>query len=246
MKQTQVEGKVALVTGANRGIGRAIAVELLENGAAKVYACARNTSALEDLKNQYGERMVPVQLDVTNQAHIDAAAAQAGDVDILVNNAGVLVPGNFSMGNVEETLKANFDVNVYGLANVTSAFYNGIKEKNSGAIVNVASVVGLANMPMGSTYSASKAAVHNLTQGIRGELKQSNVLVACVYPGPIDTDMTDEFEVDKDSPENVAKNVVQGIKNGVEDIFPDVMSQQVKEGYNANPKAVEEMFSAWV
>lgn len=242
-KQVNVENKVALVSGANRGIGKAITIELLANGAKKVYAGARNPDSLQELKEQYGERLVAVALDVTNDDSIAQAAQSAPDVDILVNNAGVFEFGNFTNGNLLESLKTNLDVNVWGLVKLTNAFIGNIRNQEEGAIVSVSSMAGLANMPIGLTYSASKAAVHSIVQGIRAELSEANVLVSGVYPGPIDTEMTKDFEMDKDSPENVAKDIVQGIKDGVEDIFPDAMSKQAGAGFFASPKAVEEQFA---
>ena len=242
-KKISVEGKVALVTGSNRGIGKAITIELLENGAKKVYAGARDISSLNELKEQYGDRLVPIELDVTNDEHIANAARVALDVEILVNNAGVLAFGNFSGGNVLESLQANLNVNLWGVVKLTNALLGTLKNQESSAIVTVSSVVGLANMPSGLTYSVSKAAVHSVIQGLRAELNDSNVLVSGVYPGPIDTDMAKDFDMPKDSPETVAKNVIQGIKDGSEDIFPDAMSKQVGEGYFSSPKAVEAQFA---
>ena len=238
-----IEGKIALVTGGNRGIGKAIVVELLESGAKKVYAGARDTSALSELQEKYGDKLVPVELDVTKDDTIKAAAQTATDVEILVNNAGVLLWGNFSSGNVVEGLEKNFAVNVYGVAKVTDAFLDVLRSKDSAAIVTVSSVAGLANMPMGLTYSVSKAAVHSMIQGLRGELKDTNILVSGVYPGPIDTDMAKGVEMEKESPENVAKNIIAGIQDGTEDIFPDPMAKQVGQGYASSPKAVEQQFA---
>ncbi len=244
--KVSIKGKSALVSGANRGIGKAITEALLDHGAEKVYAGARRVESLNGLKEKYGDRLIPVELDVTKDNTISNAANMANDIDILVNNAGVFAPGNFTHGNFLESMQANFDVNVWGLAKLTKAFFNDLKEKDSAAIVSVSSVAGLANMPIASTYSTSKAAVHSIIQGLRGELKDSNVLVAGVYPGPIDTDMAKGFEMEKDSPENVAKNVLAAIEQGVEDIFPDVMSNQVGAAYSANPKGVESQFGSMV
>ena len=240
-----VKEKTAFVSGANRGIGKAITEALLENGAKKVYAGARNVASLSGLQEKYGDRLVPVELDVTKDNTIANAAKAASDVDILVNNAGVLVPGNFTAGNILQSMETNFDVNVWGLVKLTNAFFDSLKTKESAAIVSVSSVAGLANMPVASTYSTSKAAVHSIVQGLRGELKDSNVLVCGVYPGPIDTDMAKGFELDKDSPENVAKNVINAIENGVEDIYPDVMSEQIGQMYATSPKSVEVQFSSF-
>lgn len=240
------EGKVIFISGSNRGIGRAIAVELLEAGAKKVYAAARNTSSLSSLVEKYGDKIVPVTLDVTSKESIGNAAAIATDVEILINNAGILNGGGFISNDAISGLKTHLDVNVFGLINLTNALVNSIKSKDSGAIVNISSVAGLANMPMIGTYSASKAIVHSMTQSMRGELASDGILVSGVYPGPIDTDMAKGFEMEKDSPENVAKNIISALKNGEEDVFPDVMSQQVGAGYASNPKAIEKDFGAYV
>ncbi len=242
--KVSVKGKTALVSGANRGIGKAIAEALLENGANKVYAGARNIASLDELKDKYEGRLVPVELDVTKDESIANAANTASDIDILVNNAGVLAYGNFAQGNVLDSMQTNFDVNVWGLVKLTNAFYNNIKAKESGAIVSISSVAGLANMPAILTYSASKAAVHSIVQGVRGELKDSNILVAGVYPGPIDTDMAKGFDMDKDSPENVANNIIKAMSEGVEDIYPDVMSSQIGQAYTSSPKGVESQFAS--
>lgn len=242
-QQVSIEGKVALVSGSNRGIGKAITIELLENGAKKVYAGARDVSSLGDLQEKYGEKLVPLALDVTSDDSIAAAAETADDVEIFVNNAGVFAFGSFTNGDLLASLQSNLDVNVWGFVKLTKALLGTLQKADSAAILCVSSVVGLANMPMGLTYSASKAAAHSVIQGLRGELAGSNILVAGVYPGPIDTDMTKGFDMEKDSPETVAKNVVKGIEAGTEDIFPDAMSQQVGEAYFASPKAIEKQFA---
>ncbi len=239
------QGKTALVSGANRGIGRAIAVELLEQGAAKVYAGARNTETLNDLAALYGSRLVPVQLDVTDTNSVAAAAAQVEELDILVNNAGIVAYGNLLSDQGIPSLKDNLDVNVWGLLNVSNALANHLKKDSETAIVNVSSMAGLGNMAFAATYSVSKAAVHSITQGMRTELGKSNALVMGVYPGPIDTDLTADFEIDKDSPQNVAKSVVNGLSNGTEDVFPDAMSAQMGSFYQNDPKGVEKAFAAF-
>ncbi|MFY0651254.1 MAG: SDR family oxidoreductase [Cyclobacteriaceae bacterium] len=241
-----VKGKVVLISGANRGIGRALVVEALNRGAEKVYAGARNVETLSSLAQEFGDQLVPVHLDVTDENSVKNVAKAAGDVEILINNAGVLAGGGFAVPGALESLQNHLDVNVFGLVRLTSAFVDIIKAKDSGAIVNVSSAAGLANMPSIGTYSSTKAMVHSITQGLRGELANENVLVAGVYPGPIDTDMAKGFEMDKDSPENVAKNTYDALDSGVEDIFPDTMSAQVGAGYAQNPKAIEKEFGAYV
>jgi NADP-dependent 3-hydroxy acid dehydrogenase YdfG len=213
---------------------------LLEKGVKKVYAGARNVSTLSELQATYGDRLVPIALDVTDEASTKAAAAKVSELDILVNNAGV-----FSLGKIFSDL-ANLDVNVWGLINVSNSLVNQLKKDSETAIVNIASVAGLANMPMAGTYSVSKAAVHSITQGMRGELANTNTLVVGVYPGPIDTDMAAGLDMPKDTVENVARNVVQGLMNGAEDIYPDAMSEQVGAAYATTPKGVEKQFSTFL
>ena len=237
-KQIAIEGKVALVTGSNRGIGKAITIALVENGAKKVYAGARNSESLQELKAKYGDRLIPVQLDVTKDESIANAAQMTTDVDILINNAGILAHGNFSDGNILESLKTNLEVNLWGLVKVTNAFFSGMKQRNSGAIVTISSVAGLLNVPSVLAYSISKAAVHSVVQGLREELSKSNILVSGVYPGPVETDMTKGLEIEMESSENVAKLIIQGIRKGEEDIFPDALSQQFRQSYYASSKAV--------
>ena len=237
------ENKVALVSGANRGIGKAITVELLESGASKVYAGARNIASLDTLVAQYGDRIVPVELDVTKQGTIDALAEKVDGVDILVNNAGVFSIGKIFSDTAKSSLKENLDVNVWGVVNLTRAFEKDLQKESETAVINISSLAGLANMPMASTYSISKAAVHSLTQGMRAELADKNALVVGVYPGPIDTDMAAGLEMEKDSPENVAKDIVNALREGNEDVFPDIMSKQAGEFYASNPKGVEQQFA---
>lgn len=240
------EGKIALISGANRGIGKAIAIELLERGASKVYAGARNINSLEALTKTYGSRVVPVELDVTKDKSIEAAAQQIEDLDILVNNAGVFAMGSIFSPLANKSLEENLNVNVWGVLKLSNAVIKHLRKDKETAIINIASVAGLGNMPMAATYSISKAAVHSLTQGMRGELVEANTLVMGVYPGPIDTDMAAGISMEKDSPENVAKNIVNGLLEGKEDVFPDVMSVQIGGFYAANPKGVEQQFATFV
>lgn len=237
------KGKVAFVSGANRGIGKAIAVELLNRGASKVYAGARKLDSLDEMVSKYGDKLIPVQLDVTDDASIKNAAAKVKHLDILVNNAGVFAVGSVFSDQAEESLNKNLDVNVWGVLKLSRAVADDIKKADETAVVNVSSVTGLGNMPMAATYSMSKAAVHSMTQGMRAELKDNNTLVMGVYPGPIDTDMERDLQMEKDSPENVAKNIVDGLVEGKEDVYPDVMSEQIGAFYATNPKGVEQQFA---
>jgi NAD(P)-dependent dehydrogenase (short-subunit alcohol dehydrogenase family) len=241
-----INGTTALVTGANRGIGRALVDALIARGAAKVYATARNVDTLKDLVATYGGRVVPLQLDVTNPDQIRTAAAAAGDVQLLINNAGVVKKfnGDFKDAAWIDAARGEFETNVVGVLAVTQAFTPALTSRSGGAVVNLSSVAGLVNFPMITTYSVSKAATHSLTQAIRAQLAPHNVYVAGVYPGPIDTDMAKEIELEKISAEAAAHAIVDGIEARREEIFPDPFAQQLGELYQRDPKAVETTYAA--
>ena len=239
-------GRVAFISGANRGIGRAITIELLEKGAKKVYAGVRNLKSMDDLKPEYGNRLVPVYLDLRDDKSIIKATRLTKDVEILINNAGVYEAGGFCSDETLDSMAVNFEVNVWGLVKLTVSLIDRLKQRECAAIVNISSVLGLASMPVAGAYSASKAAVHSITQGLRGELLTNNILVMGVYPGPIETEMTKDLDMEKDSPVNVANDVVQGLIEGKEYVFPDGMSKQVGELYLTEPITVERQFAHFV
>ena len=242
----RIVGTTALVTGANRGIGRALVEALLARGAAKVYAAARRPETLADLVAASGGRVVPLQLDVTSPAQVRAAAAAAPDVRLLVNNAGVVskLGGDLSDAAWLTAGRTEFEVNVFGLLSVTQAFVPVLTRRPGSALANIASVVSLFNLPVVTSYSASKAAVHSLTQAARAQLGSSGVYVAGVYPGPIDTDMARDFTIEKTPVAAAAQAILDGLEAGEEEIFPDPFSRQVGDLYRRSPKAVEEQYAA--
>lgn len=241
--KVNLEGKVALVSGANRGIGKSIVEELLNNGVCKIYAGARNLDSLKDLQKKYAAKIIPLQLDVTDINSIKNAAEKIEDLDILVNNAGVFSIGKIFSEQANMSLQENLDVNVWGLMNLSNAVIKHLRKSTPTAIVNISSLAGIGNMPMCATYSISKAAVHSMTQGMRAELIETNNLVMGVYPGPIDTEMAADLEMDKDSPVIVAKAIVNGLLEGTEDIYPDQLAVQFGAMYATSPKGVEQQFA---
>ncbi|BDP43851.1 short-chain dehydrogenase (plasmid) [Deinococcus aetherius] len=234
----KMEGSVALVTGANRGIGRALVERLLEQGSTRVYAAVRNKGELSRVVALDPERVVPLTLDVTDQSAVQAVARQAGDVTLLVNNAGSLALGSI-LSAPPELIVRDMDTNYYGTLHMVRAFAPVIEANGGGAVVNLLTVVALASMPGLGVYNASKAAAWSMTQSIRADLAGRGIEVFGVFPGAVDTDMIRDFDMPKTSPEEVARAVLDGIEVGEEDIFPDPMSRSVYAGWRADHKAVE-------
>ena len=213
--------KTVLVTGANRGLGRALVEEALHRGAKRVYAASRRSFTHPD------DRFTPVILDVTDAAQIQAAAERVESLDILINNAGVSVPDD--LGD-RAAFEQHFAVNLFGTLGVTEAFLPSLS-RSEGAVVNVVSVGALAAVPVLPAYSASKAAAFSLTQSLRALLAGQGVGVHAVLPGPVDTDMVRDLPIPKAAPESVAQAIFDGVENGDEDIFPDPMSAMLADSW---------------
>lgn len=235
----KIENAVALVTGANRGLGRQFTEQLLGQGAARVYAGARDPGKLAPLVEAHGERIVPVRLDVTQPETIVAAVKQAGDLTFLINNAGVLeARGLIESGSIEP-FQREMDVNVYGLANMSLACAPVIAGNGGGAILNMLSVASLANFPAFGTYSASKAAAMSLTHCMRYELKEKGIEVFGVYAGLIDTDMIDFVEGEKSDPKVIVAAALKGVEDGVSDIDTDERCTYVRDMLREDPAGLE-------
>ncbi|HLK92453.1 MAG TPA: SDR family oxidoreductase [Polyangia bacterium] len=235
----KIEGSIALVTGANRGLGKALVDALVEAGAAKVYAAARD----EKKVLARDPRVVPLTLDTTKPAQVAAAAKRAGDVTLLVNNAGVAT-SYAALTTSAADLEADFRTNVHGTLEVIRAFVPVLERAAGGAtIVNVLSLASLASIPSMGGYSASKAAAYSLSQALRPALKAKRIDILAVLAGPIDTDMVRNLQVPKTSPADTAKGVLAGIARGDEEIFPDPMAQQMSALWNKSPKEFERAFA---
>jgi len=231
----KIEGSVALVTGANRGIGKALAEELLARGASNVYAGVRDPSSVTD------SRLVAVRLDVTDAAQIQQAVDHVGNLDLLVNNAGIALYDDLSD---RATLEYHLEVNLLGTYSVTQAFLPLLRASR-GAVVNNLSVNALAPLPLIPAYSISKAAAFSLTQSLRTLLAAQGVTVYAVLTGIVDTDMTSGLDAPKASPESVARAIFDGVENDEEDIFPDALSGSMADGWRSGPaKALERQYAA--
>jgi NAD(P)-dependent dehydrogenase (short-subunit alcohol dehydrogenase family) len=229
--------KTVLITGANRGIGRALVDEALRRGAKRVYAGTRSTFQPPD------ERVTPLPLDVTNASQIQRAVHEIDNLDVLINNAGVAIYDDLSnLDVIEQHLAVNF----LGMFKVTQAFLPLLK-RSKGAIVNNLSLVSLAALPIIPAYSISKAAAFNMTQSLRALLAPQGVTVHAVVLGPIDTDMNRGFDIPKASPESAALRIFAGLEKGEDDIFPDPASLSIAEGWRTGAaKALERQFAAFV
>ena len=232
-----ITGKTVLVTGANRGIGRALVEEALRRGAKQVYAGTRQPLAHPD------PRVTPVTLDVTDAAQIQVAAASVESLDILINNAGIALYDDLSD---RAPLERHLAVNLFGTYGVTQAFLPALT-RSRGAIVNNVSLAAIAPLPITPAYSVSKAAAFNLTQSLRILLAERGVRVHAVLTGPTDTDMNRGFDIPKASPEAVAQAIFDGVDNEEEDIFPDPVSAAMADGWRGGvAKAFERENAALV
>jgi NAD(P)-dependent dehydrogenase (short-subunit alcohol dehydrogenase family) len=232
-----ITNKTVLITGANRGIGRALVDEALRRGAKRVYAGTRGALPSAD------ERVTPLTLDVTSASQIQRAVDEVGTLDVLINNAGVAIYDDLS--NLE-VIEQHLAVNLLGSLKMTQAFLPLLK-RSKGAIVNNLSLAALAPLPVVPAYSISKAAAFNMTQSLRALLAGQGVTVHAVVLGPIDTDMNRGFEIPKASPESAAAGIFDGLEKGEEDIFPDPASHSIAESWRTGAaKALERQFAAFV
>jgi len=238
----EIEGKTALVTGSNRGIGKVILETLLARGAAKVYAAVRNPDSVQELVKTHGEKVVTLELDLTKPETITAAAKIASDVQLVVNNGGVLKTSPALADKAIDSLAIELDVNVYGLLRIAQAFAPVLRANGGGALVQLNSVASLRSFAEFATYSASKAASYSITQALREELEQQGTQVVSVHPGPIDTDMGDSagFKDIAAPPEDVANELIQALQSGEFHAFPDPRAKEVGDAYASFAKAVVE------
>lgn len=236
----KLDNRTAFVTGANRGIGRATVTALLDAGVRKVYAGARRIDSLPAFDDP---RVEPVAIDLTDPATIEAAAAAAGDVDLLINNAGTAAFGRLEDAPLE-SVHADMEVNYFGTLNVIRRFLPVLETKREAAIVNVVTIAAFVSFPGLGGYSASKAALYSLSQGLRIDLAPRGISVHTVNPGPIDTDMAKDLDMAKTTPETAAQNIVRGLLNGDADIFPDPAAVDMFGVWQGNYRDLEAAVSA--
>ncbi|HEU0251929.1 MAG TPA: SDR family NAD(P)-dependent oxidoreductase [Pyrinomonadaceae bacterium] len=232
----QIEGKRVLISGASRGLGRALVDAFVQAGAAEVLAGARKPEDREQLK---AERVTPVQLEVRSDEDVDAVA-QMGPIDILINNAGVAGYGNpltMDFAAAEEEMEVNY----LGVLRLTRAVAPGMIAKREGVIVNVATAFSKVNLPIVGTYCATKAALLSLGQALRAYLADDGIRVITVMPTTIDTDMSRGADVPKMTKEFVAEEILAVIRDERHDPPIGDEAKGVLDGLNKDPLALEKM-----
>jgi NAD(P)-dependent dehydrogenase (short-subunit alcohol dehydrogenase family) len=221
-RMVDVKGSTALVTGANRGIGRAFTQALLDHGAAMVYAAARDPASVQV------PGAVPLRLDVTDPGQVAEAAKVADDVDIVINNAGVGGYGAKLLDGDLDAAREALEVNYLGTWSVSREFAPVLARNGGGALVNMlslASWVGRARFP---AYAASKSAQWSLTNSFRDGLSEQGTLVVGVHAGFVETDLSQQFEAPKITPENVAEQTMLAIAEGKTEVLADEATRKVK------------------
>lgn len=243
MNNFDMKGKVVLVTGSNRGIGEGYVRTLVKAGASKVYAAARDVNNLKSLLAEYPDIVEPVLLDVTQSEHIQALKEKIVSLDVLINNAGIINARSFTSEDALEIARTEMETNFFAPLQLTQALLPVLKQSKQAAIINVSSIAGISNFPVIGPYSATKAAMHSYTQGLRADLAEESITVIGVYPGPIDTRMAEGWEMDKPKPEQVAEKTLEALAEGKIDVLPDDFSKQMYETFLDHPHELEKVFA---
>jgi NAD(P)-dependent dehydrogenase (short-subunit alcohol dehydrogenase family) len=237
----KVNGCTAFVTGANRGLGKAFTKGLLQAGARRVYAAARDPERLKALVESDPARIVPVHVDITVEDHIKAAAARCPDVNVLVNNAGIVRDVGIITAPDLDDARAQMEVNFWGPVRMCRAFAPVLRKNGGGSIINVLSNLALVHLPFQGFYCASKAAAWSMTHGVRAQLRSQGTLVIAVLPDAIDTEMVAAIDCPKVAPESVVEAALRAIEEGREDLFGPEVGDPMgwSKRFYTDPKAVE-------
>lgn len=244
MTRFNIQGKTALVTGANRGIGKAFVNALVDAGAEKVYAAARDEDGLNVIRQHDSGIVEPILLDVTNCKHITNLAIRIDTLDLLINNAGIVNGLLVSADNAPEIARIEMETNYFGPLNITRALLPALKQSSHAAIINICSIAAISNFSSVGPYSTSKAALHSYTQGLRADLASTSIHVMGVYPGPTNTRMTAGGQMSKAEPKEIALKTLEALELGKIDVFPDDFSSKMYEVFLQHPHELEKLFSS--
>jgi NAD(P)-dependent dehydrogenase (short-subunit alcohol dehydrogenase family) len=228
----KIEGSVALVTGAGRGLGQVFARELVSRGAAKVYGGARDPASVSE------PGVTPIPLDITDPDRVAQVAEQCADVSLLVNNAGVMKASSFIGTPSLGPARLEMETNYFGTLSICRAFAPVLAANGGGAVVNMLSVTSFFNNPLDASYGASKSAEWSLTNGIRIELAHQGTLVIGVHAGFIDTDMAAGIDAPKISPESVARQTFDAVEAGEVEVLADQRSRTIKASLSRDHELV--------
>jgi NAD(P)-dependent dehydrogenase (short-subunit alcohol dehydrogenase family) len=223
----KLDDAVVLITGANRGIGKAFAQEALARGARKVYAGARNPESVRL------PGVETIRLDVTRDDEVAAAAAQCGDVTVLINNAGIAIMGGFLAEDAIDTARAQLETNFFGPMRMSRSFAPILAANGGGAIVNVLSVASWISSPQLAVYGASKSAAWALTNGLRHEVRDGGTQVLGLHMGFVDTDLTHGIDQPKSLPEDIVRRAFDALEGGADEVLADELTRHVKLGLSA-------------
>lgn len=240
----QVQGTVALVTGANGGIGQYYIQGLQAAGVKCIYAGARNPESLKDIAAADPDRIIPVPLDITDDASVKAVVRKCSDVNLLINNAGIAFNQRYVADMSFDKARSEIEVNYFGTLRMSLAFAPVLKANGGGAIVNMLTMLAKVNFPLNASYCASKAAAFLATQGIRAELASQKTLVIGVLPGTVNTGMSKDFPPPKVAPEEVVRAALQAVVDEVEEVYPGEQAQDMQAQLLQDPKAVEKWMAS--
>jgi NADP-dependent 3-hydroxy acid dehydrogenase YdfG len=235
----KLKNAVALVTGANGGIGGHWIEGLQNSGVSKIYACARNTQRLESMVATNPKQIIAIELDITDEESIKKAAIQCGDVTLLINNAGIAFNQGLIASKDLSTARTEIEINYLGTLAMCRAFAPILKINGGGAIVNMLTILAKVNLPANGCYCAAKAATFSMTQGVRAELANQGTLVIGVMPATVDTEMSNNYPPPKVAPAEVVREALQAVVDGVEDVYPGEQAKQLATQLLSDPKAVE-------
>ncbi|MCA1452644.1 SDR family oxidoreductase [Bradyrhizobium sp. BRP22] len=228
-----IKGSVVFITGATGAIAQALIAELKARGAAKIYAAARDISALA-----VSDDLLPIKMDVASDEDVARAASRASGVTLLINNAGVNHNTAFMLAPDLAFARDEMEINYLAPLRVTRAFAP-ILIKNRGAVLNLLTILARVNLPFMGSYCASKAAGLSMTQGLRGDLAPEGVRVVAALPGAIDTRMTAVLTIPKMTTAEAAAEILDGFERGEEEIYVGEMARGLAQGLTEDPKAVE-------